>query len=334
MSLLKTILGTCVGLGVLYLGIAVISPKRIELHQSTVVYSAVDAVYANVICLDRWDEWDTWSKLDPTRLNTISDKNCGAGSFVSWQSEDNVSGSYQLIKSDPNKFLNVNLKLDAFPGSGALKFTFTGSLGQTEVACQFQGSHTSLLLRPLNLVAAPVVNEYLRSSLGALKKLSEQNRYRSIPLYDYWASVEKIELPTRKFISFRSKEKKLDFDKFLSEQFLSFDRVSRNSYYSEPKLKTFLAHAFDDSTGDVSACVPFDNELSNIEGVIAEELSPKNGYVIRNLGGMSLVIAHKALKQYFADRSIELQLPLMEVYSNPFASRDSSWAMVIYPISD
>lgn len=96
-------------LAVLLVGVAFALPQEITVARSKVINAPESDVFPYVNSPKRFNEWSPWAARDPDMKYTFSGPAEGSGARMEWNSEEFETGSQEIVESQPNTFVKVNL---------------------------------------------------------------------------------------------------------------------------------------------------------------------------------------------------------------------------------
>ena len=96
-------------LAVLLVGVAFALPQEITVARSKVINAPESDVFPYVNSPKRFNEWSPWAARDPDMKYTFSGPAEGRGAKMEWNSEEFETGSQEIVESQPNTFVKVNL---------------------------------------------------------------------------------------------------------------------------------------------------------------------------------------------------------------------------------
>ena len=94
---------------VLLIGVAFALPQEITVARSKVINAPESDVFPYVNSPKRFNEWSPWAARDPDMKYTFSGPAEGKGAKMEWSSDEFDTGSQEIVESQPNSFVKVNL---------------------------------------------------------------------------------------------------------------------------------------------------------------------------------------------------------------------------------
>lgn len=130
--MLKRIL---IGLGaivVVLAGAAFLLPREISVSRAITIHVEPDIVFAQINDLKAQNTWTVWALSDPSMIVTYSGPASGVGMISTWVSEEEGSGSQEIIESAANERVKTALNFGAM-GIATGTFTLARAEGGTRV---------------------------------------------------------------------------------------------------------------------------------------------------------------------------------------------------------
>ena len=94
---------------VLLIAVAFALPQEITVARSKVINAPESDVFPFVNSPKRFNEWSPWAARDPEMKYTFSGPAEGKGAKMAWSSDEFETGSQEIVESQPNSFVKVNL---------------------------------------------------------------------------------------------------------------------------------------------------------------------------------------------------------------------------------
>jgi effector-binding domain-containing protein len=186
MRAFRKILMALAATAVLLIAVGFLLPATAHVERSTVIDAPTCTVFTLVNGFKSFNQWSPWFELDPNARYTFHGPEYGAGSRVSWVSDNpNVgSGSQTVTGSEPNK--TVLLALDFGPQGAAKAFFNLNSEGPTtRVTWGFDTDFGyNLFSRYFGLFFNSMIGADFEKGLAGLKRLAE-----GLPRAD-WCSLD------------------------------------------------------------------------------------------------------------------------------------------------
>ncbi|MBN1406503.1 MAG: SRPBCC family protein [Calditrichaceae bacterium] len=113
MKILKGILFFLVVLIILFLAVALFLPSTSHVERSITINLPADSIYALVVDYNYYQDWNPWSKMEPTAKGEISGPVGQAGQKWSWEGEIIGSGSLTTEKIIPGEYIESKLEFTA-----------------------------------------------------------------------------------------------------------------------------------------------------------------------------------------------------------------------------
>ena len=111
MKTLKTIGLVMLGIIVLFVVVAYLLPRHIQVARSTVINAPPEVVFNQVNVLQNWENWSPWHDIDPEMQIIYEGPEMGKGASYSWFSEDPGAGKGKLTitESVPNSKITTEI---------------------------------------------------------------------------------------------------------------------------------------------------------------------------------------------------------------------------------
>lgn len=102
------------GLGVVLLALLLVAvafalPQHITVARSKVINAPESDVFPYVNNLKRFNEWQPWAARDPEMEIKYSGPEQGVGASMEWKSSDVGSGTHEIVESQTNRVVRVDL---------------------------------------------------------------------------------------------------------------------------------------------------------------------------------------------------------------------------------
>lgn len=113
MKTLKRIVAAAVVLGILYIVVGLLLPKRYHVERSVVIEAPADAVFPAINTLKEWPNWTAWTVAKyPDMKVTFEGPESGVGAKYSWTGEQVGQGNLKITESDPAKGIKYELAFE------------------------------------------------------------------------------------------------------------------------------------------------------------------------------------------------------------------------------
>ena len=206
---------TVITLFLAYLVLAIVSPAQLKVERSMKMFVQPKAVFAVMVCMDKWPKYDALQKFDPSVENNFSVENCGVGAWHEWNGEQAGHGKRKIVDLNPDEYIKLEVVLSQGEPPIEVEWFFNSDdQDGAEVICKYSGGKRSLLSRPSNLLLKYVIDELLVKSLTAIKREAEKNPGRAIPYYEYLVDVEEISMPSQTYLTEISRVNRDDFKEY------------------------------------------------------------------------------------------------------------------------
>lgn len=172
MKIVKFLLLGLIGLAVLLVAGGFFVPNRYEVTRSITIEASADAVHPLVVDLERWQEWDPWSVIDPDmEIEVTGDP--GVGQKKSWKSDDPQvgEGTQEIVWADPEKGVDFDMFV-SFPFTANLRYEPTGE-GETTVTWTCEGEFPRPFFSYFTVLADGMIGKSFEDGLAKLKRVVE-----------------------------------------------------------------------------------------------------------------------------------------------------------------
>ncbi len=181
----------------LFLIYAYLQDREVSVSRSIVVHAPVDAVYNNVVDLNKRMLWSPWKQLDTTMHITLGDITKGKGASYSWTSTQ--SGNGKLIYSEVVPGEKIVSELHFGEGQDASKgiFEFTPVEDGTKVTWTFKGDMgNNPFMRVMGRFMEDMLGPTFEQGLNGLKEQVENSEGRApaTEMSFYVSQVDKQEV--------------------------------------------------------------------------------------------------------------------------------------------
>jgi len=113
---------------------------RVRVEQTRLIDAPLDVVYARVVDLGQWQQWNPWMEPGKGAALTLSDRTDQRGSTCIWTSETMGSGMVEHVRVVASQRIEQRLRLKhPFTVSGRSFWTFSVRSGKTEVTWNVRG---------------------------------------------------------------------------------------------------------------------------------------------------------------------------------------------------
>ena len=124
--------------------IIAVQPADYAVERSATIEAPIDVVFEQVDDLRRWDDWSTWSQIDPDYDTQFDGPDRGEGAVFEWSGNPEVgAGRMTIVESRPDEFIEIYLEFfEPFETSSSTEFAFTAE-GEdaTTVTWSMSGEH-------------------------------------------------------------------------------------------------------------------------------------------------------------------------------------------------
>jgi uncharacterized protein YndB with AHSA1/START domain len=175
----KVLMALVVIVAVLLNVVLFIVPSEFRVERTTMIAAPVEAVFAQVNDLHKWDAWSPWAKLDPEAKVTFEGPGSGKEAAMIWSGNDKVGvGKMTIVESKPNDAIKIKVDFtQPFEGSVGSEFGFTSNGDGTDVTWAMTG-HRTFMQKVFCLVmnGNKMMSNDIGKGLAQLKSVAEQSK--------------------------------------------------------------------------------------------------------------------------------------------------------------
>lgn len=161
----------------LFIAVTFFLPKEYEMSRSIAIEARPGIVYNQVADLEAWQEWNPWSRMDPSIDIEYGEKRVGVGASYSWEGETAGSGTMEIVEAHPPLLVEYHLEFGGYedtPSTSRILITPDPEGGPTEVTWTFEGSvGDQFFARWMSVMIDSLVGKSYEEGLQALKKRAE-----------------------------------------------------------------------------------------------------------------------------------------------------------------
>ena len=150
MKLLKVILSILLAFAILWIIVALFSPKFISVKESVLIEQNASSVFNQVNNLKNWEHWSPWKDEDSLMTFSYGAKTIGEGATISWKSKDIGNGAQKIVESVPYEKIRLQVMLDDWDENYATWDFIEQKEFECEVVWTFEDAKIDFLLRPLS----------------------------------------------------------------------------------------------------------------------------------------------------------------------------------------
>lgn len=329
MKIVKIILGIVLALVVLFLIIALIAPKDYAVSRSTTINAPHFVVWKNVSSLEKMNDWEPWSKMDPNITKTYEGEPGTVGSITRWDGDRETvgKGSQQIKMVDPMNRLETKLKfIEPWQDSSDVYIQLNQMEEGVEVTWGFSGQfpfpmNAMLLFMSMDDQIGPDFEK----GLADLKEICESTKsagtYRGF-------EIQLVELPIKYYITKRDTVKFAGMQQFFGANLGAIFGAATEMQYEIAGMPCGLYYTWDEQNmqADMAAAIPVTSPESKIEGFETIEIGAGKALRIDYFGSYEgSGEAHYAMEDCFKDWNIEAMEPVVEEYiTDPETEPDTS----------
>ena len=173
--MLLTITLILAGILALILIVAALRPAAFRVFRSATIAAPALVVFGHVNDLTKFQQWDPWSKMDPTTRHSYSGPSAGVGAAQSWTGRKTGVGQMTITESRPGELVRMRLEfMKPFAATNTVDFTFRAEAGQTVATWSMSGvNHFGFRVMGLFMSMEKICGPQFESGLADLKILAE-----------------------------------------------------------------------------------------------------------------------------------------------------------------
>jgi hypothetical protein len=137
MSPLIRLFGGIAALIALLVAVGFALPATVTVARATTINAPEAQIFPLLNSFRRFNEWSPWAETDPEAQYSFSGPESGVGARMDWTGEAIGKGSQEILKSDPNREVDVALKFEG-RSDATSRFLLAPSGAGTRVTWQFQ----------------------------------------------------------------------------------------------------------------------------------------------------------------------------------------------------
>lgn len=128
---------------VIFVIVVSMQPSDFRIERSATIDAPVDAVFAQVNNLQRWETWSPWADIDPDYETTYSGEEEGTGAVFYWSGNNEAGeGRMTIMDSRPGERIEIKLEfIRPFESTNTTEFTFEADGNQTHVVWSMHGEN-------------------------------------------------------------------------------------------------------------------------------------------------------------------------------------------------
>jgi uncharacterized protein YndB with AHSA1/START domain len=155
--------------------VAALRPAAFCVARSTTIAAPPHVVFEHVNDLKKFQQWDPWSKMDPTTRHSYSGPVAGVGAAQSWTGKKTGVGQMTITESRPGELVRMRLEfIKPFAATNTVDFTFRSEAGRTVATWSMSGVNNFFFrLMGLFMSMEKICGPQFESGLADLKTLAE-----------------------------------------------------------------------------------------------------------------------------------------------------------------
>ncbi|WP_443939784.1 SRPBCC family protein [Pedobacter sp. MW01-1-1] len=177
MKFLKILLGIIVALAVIIIIGSFFMPNTYSVSRSISINAPDSVVYQNIGDFNQFTKWDAWTKMEPSAKMTNTGTPMQPNHTHAWEGEKMGSGQMKIIKVEPYKEIDIELKfIKPFESIADTKFTIEPEPSGSKVTWTMSGKN-NMISKWMCLFMGGMdgmIGKDFESGLQGLKELSEK----------------------------------------------------------------------------------------------------------------------------------------------------------------
>ncbi|RDC55462.1 polyketide cyclase [Pedobacter chinensis] len=145
MKFLKILIGIIVVLAIVFVVGSFFLPKTYSVSRSTVINAPDSVVYKNIADFNEFYKWNPWVKMEPTAKTTFTGTPATPGHVYEWKGKETGSGYMKIIKVEPGKLVDMELKfIEPFESLANTKFDIIPEGSSNKVTWTMSGENNMI----------------------------------------------------------------------------------------------------------------------------------------------------------------------------------------------
>ncbi|WP_133248473.1 SRPBCC family protein [Pedobacter yonginense] len=176
MKFLKVLIGIIVVLAVIFFGGSLFLPKTYSVSRSAIIKAPADTLYKNIANFNEFYKWNPWAKMEPSAKIKISGVVEQPDHLYEWQGKETGSGYMKILKAEPNKMVDIELKfLEPMESLADTKFDIEKMGDGNKVTWTMSGENNSAFSKWFGFLAMDkMIGKDFENGLQYLKEKSEK----------------------------------------------------------------------------------------------------------------------------------------------------------------
>ncbi len=320
---------------VVYLAVAFVSPKRADVKYSFKIYANPSAVFARVVCMNEWKQWQSMQKLDPDLNYEFSDRPCGLQAWGELTSKNLGHARFEIREVRPDRYVSLTADIESVDSDGLVEWWFEEDGYDTKVEYVFTGSETSFFFRPFNWFSSNVLEELMLKDLKALKILAEETPNFVLRTYEYLYEVEEVVLPDSFYLLDFANVTLKEADSIHIHGSATIEKITEINGANLLGPREF--HFYEgDSIRTVASAIPVAPGGVQFENLAFQKIKGGKAFQIRSNHAYIDEEVNSAIQDYMEDRGLNWKMPVRTIFDKEGHPSDTSgWSVrVVYPLSD
>ena len=175
MTFLKILIWIIVILVIIIAGGSLLLPKSYAVNRSIVIQAPDSVIYKNIGDFQEFFKWSPWSKMDPSAKITITGEPARPGHLYEWDGKKNGSGTMKVIKTDPNKMVDIELKfIKPMESTADTRFDIVPEGTGNKITWTMSGESKGVISKWFGFFMDKMIGKDFESGLKSLKDKSEK----------------------------------------------------------------------------------------------------------------------------------------------------------------
>ncbi len=306
----------------IYLIIAAIAPKSLQVEEQLEMDAPANMVYNVVSDLDTWPSWSPWHQRDTAMVIKYGDVRKGLNAYSEWTSESEGNGNQKFVEVVPGESIKTEMHFEGFDGANYANWAFSEMDGKTKVSWNMDGAEMPFLYRPMVFLMKGMVSDSYKQGLANIKTIVEKRANEKI--YDGY-KINEVMLEERHFVLNRQEIPMANITQFYQQNLGSLFGKVQKAGIEMDGMPCGLFFKWDEknNTTDMAASIPV-AEAVNIKGASSLSIPAKKALQVDYYGDYSgTAAAHSAIDKYMSDYGLLNDVPMIEEYlSDPMEEKD------------
>lgn len=176
MKFLRILIGIIIVLAIIFFGGSLFLPKTYTVSRNTVIKAPDSTIYKNIADFNEFYKWNPWAKMEPSAKTKISGTVEQPDHLYEWEGKETGSGYMKIVKVEPNKMIDIELKfLKPMESLADTRFDIEKSGDGNKVIWTMSGENTSAFSKWFGFLAMDkMIGKDFENGLQYLKEKSEK----------------------------------------------------------------------------------------------------------------------------------------------------------------